>query len=280
VEVITTIAAARATLDEVRARGETVGFVPTMGALHDGHGALVERAAAERDVVAVSVFVNPLQFGAGEDLERYPRPFERDVALAGRLGAGLVFAPGVDEMYPGPLVTTVSVGGPLGSVLEGAHRPGHLDGVATVVAKLFNVAGPSRMYFGEKDWQQLCVVRRLAADLSFPVEVIGVPTVREPDGLALSSRNVHLTPDQRAAAPRLSQALGAGRDSIAAGSRDPAHVEAIMAGRLEPFELDYAVVVDAATLTRVDPLRGELRLLVAARLGATRLIDNIGVVAP
>jgi pantoate--beta-alanine ligase len=242
----------RKELDAARAAGLTVGLVPTMGALHEGHASLIRRAAAECDVTAVTVFVNPLQFGPNEDLAAYPRDLEADVAVAAAAGAGVLFAPPVDDMYPQPPAVTVHVAGE--DMLEGAARPGHFDGVATVVAKLFNLAGPCRAYFGEKDWQQLRVVRRLVADLSFPVEVVACPTVREPDGLALSSRNVRLSPQERRAAAVLYRAL------MAYPARDMADVVAE-----EPLAtLDYAEVLPD-------------RLVIAARIGGVRLIDNVSV---
>lgn len=271
----------RRALDASRSTGLRVGLVPTMGALHAGHVSLIERAAEENDVVAVTIFVNPLQFGAGEDLASYPRHLDSDVRIVEGAGGSHVFAPAVEEMYPEPIRTTVTVSG-LGGSLEAASRPTHFAGVATVVAKLFAIVGPCQAYFGEKDFQQLAVVRRMTADLSLPVVVVGCPTVREPDGLALSSRNVYLTPEQRAAAPVLQRALQAGVAAIAQGERHAAVVRRVIVGRVqtEPLiELDYAEVVDAATLGQVDPLTGELRLLVAARLGQTRLIDNAGVLA-
>ena len=278
--VVDTIPGFRAGLDVARADGHTIGFVPTMGSLHDGHTSLIETAAAQCDVVAVSIFVNPLQFAADEDLAAYPRDLDRDIALCAGAGADWVFAPSVEEMYPHgtPMPTTVSVAG-VSERLEGAARPTHFDGVATVVAKLFAIAGMCRAYFGAKDWQQLAVVRRMAADLSFPVEVVGCPTVREPDGLALSSRNVYLTPEERVAAPALHRALQAGADAIAAGERSAAAVRATMHAVLDPVpeaEVDYLEVVDAASLASVDPLAGTLRLLGAARFGKARLIDNVG----
>ncbi|MHB8467532.1 MAG: pantoate--beta-alanine ligase, partial [Acidimicrobiales bacterium] len=199
-QVIDTVAGWRKALDAERLAGRAVGLVPTMGALHAGHASLIARAASECDVVGVTVFVNPLQFGAHEDLASYPRSLDADVALAGEHGASYVFAPDVTEMYPRPMLTTVSVPA-LAGRWEGESRPGHFDGVATVVAKLFAQAGACRAYFGEKDYQQLAVIRRLAADLDLPVDVVGCPTVREPDGLALSSRNVYLDATERAAAP-------------------------------------------------------------------------------
>ncbi|HET6794649.1 MAG TPA: pantoate--beta-alanine ligase [Acidimicrobiales bacterium] len=278
---MTEVAALSAALDAHRLGGGTVGLVPTMGALHDGHASLIRRATGECDLAAVTIFVNPLQFGAGEDFEAYPRTLDADLAVAGAAGASVVFAPTVAAMYPVPMMTTVSVGG-MTDVLEGASRPGHFDGVATVVAKLFAMAGRCRAYFGEKDFQQLAVVRRMASDLSLPVEVVGCPTVREPDGLALSSRNSYLTPEERRAAPLLHRALRAGAEAVAAGEGAPAARRAIVATvAAEPlFSLDYAEVVDPSTFTTPDPLSGPVRLLIAARLGRTRLIDNLAAVAP
>ena len=269
----------RAALDAARREGGSVGLVPTMGYLHEGHQSLVARSAAENTLTVVSIFVNPLQFAESEDYGTYPRDMERDREMCATAGAGLIFAPPVEEMYPQTPITTVSVQG-LNAVLEGQFRPTHFDGVATVVAKLFAMLGPGRAYFGEKDYQQLAIIRRMAADLSLPVEVVGCPTFREPDGLAMSSRNVYLTAEERPAATVLWRSLQAGRDAVLDGSRDPGEVEAVMAAVLaaEPKALpDYAAVVDAATLERPEVLGGELRLLVAARLGRARLIDNLGV---
>jgi pantoate--beta-alanine ligase len=242
----------RKELDAARAAGRTVGLVPTMGALHEGHVSLIRRAAAECDVTAVTVFVNPLQFGPSEDFATYPRDLSADVDVAAAAGAGLLFAPSVEDMYPERPTVTVSVAGE--DVLEGAARPGHFDGVATVVAKLFNLAGPCRAYFGEKDWQQLRVVRRLVADLSFPVEVVACPIVREADGLALSSRNVRLSPAEREAATVLYRAL--------TSHPDRRMVDVVAE---EPLaSLDYAEVLPD-------------RLVIAARVGSVRLIDNLEV---
>jgi pantoate--beta-alanine ligase len=278
-QVIDTIAAFRKALDTERAGGRTVGLVPTMGYLHDGHASLMRRAKAECDVVAATIFVNPLQFAANEDLSSYPRNLDGDTALAAANGVSYVLVPSVDEMYPSEVLTSIRVS-TLTETLDGASRPGHFDGVATVVAKLFNIAGPCRAYFGEKDYQQLAVVRRMAFDLSAPVEIVGCPTVHEPDGLAMSSRNAYLTADERAVAPRLHEALEAGRRLIEEdGETDPAAVRAAMASVVaaEPrFTLDYAEVVNAADLTIPPVLAGELRLLIAARLGRARLIDNVG----
>jgi pantoate--beta-alanine ligase len=277
-----TIAALRASLDPSRAPGARVGLVPTMGALHDGHASLIRAAAAENDVVVTTVFVNPLQFAPTDDLAAYPRDLERDAQIAQAAGATLLFTPAVAEMYPfgaDRVLTTVSVREITG-VLDGLHRPGHFDGVATVVAKLFAIAGPCRAYFGEKDFQQLAVVRRMVADLSFPVEVIGCPIVREPHGLAMSSRNAYLSADQRRCAGVLYRSLVAGREAVLDGERDAAAVRTRMAAvlREEPAAVvDYAAVVDGATLQDLDVVAGEVRLLVAARVGPARLIDNLGV---
>jgi pantoate--beta-alanine ligase len=284
VKLVSTIAEARAVLDAARARGQTVGLVPTMGYLHAGHRSLMDRSVTERDLTLVTIFVNPLQFGANEDLSSYPRDLERDTVMCEAAGVDLVLHPSVEEMYPHgtPTLTTVTVAD-ISAPMEGAARPTHFAGVATVVAKLFAIAGTCHAYFGEKDWQQLAVVRRMAADLSFPVEVIGCPTLREPDGLAMSSRNVYLTPQERAAAPVLHRALLAGVAAIDGGERDPAAVKTLMAGIIgaEPLaRLDYAEAVDSATLQGIDPLVGNVRVLVAARFGRGRLIDNEGATIP
>jgi pantoate--beta-alanine ligase len=282
VRVIETIAECAATLDKARAAGRTVGLVPTMGALHAGHRSLVERAARDCDLVVVTVFVNPLQFGDPDDIARYPRTLDADVELAGSVGADIVFAPPVQEMYPGfpaPVATIVSVAN-LGDHWEGASRPGHFDGVSTVVAKLFAMAGRCRAYFGEKDFQQLAVVRRMARDLSLPVEVVGCPTVRDDDGLALSSRNLRLSPEQRRAALALSRALRAGAAGVANGVTNAAEIEATMVetvGTEPTVELDYAAVVQADDLRPASSIRpdGSIRLIIAATVGGVRLIDNL-----
>ncbi len=281
--VVERIGELRTLLDGHRSAGRTVGLVPTMGSLHAGHRSLLDEARRRDDVVVASVFVNPLQFGPTEDLGAYPRDLAADAAVCEAAGVDIVFAPDVAEMYPdGPPLTVVRVER-LSDTLEGVARPTHLAGVATVVAKLFAVVGAGRAYFGEKDYQQLRVVTRMAADLSLPVGVVGCPTVREPDGLALSSRNAYLTPGERAVASALHEALRAGAEAVRAGVDDPAEVRAVMEERLarEPrFETGYLAVADAATLEVPDRCEGELRLLGAARLGAARLIDNVGVVAP
>ena len=280
--MVTTVAELRAELDAARHAGGRVGLVPTMGYLHDGHVSLMDAAVAGNDLTATTIFVNPLQFAPNEDLAAYPRDLAGDTARCESAGVGVLFTPSVDEMYPVPIQTTVSVTG-ITETMEGASRPTHFAGVATVVAKLFALAGPCRAYFGQKDFQQLAVVRAMARDLSFPVEVVGCPTVREPDGLAMSSRNAYLTAEERAAAPVLHRALQAGADAVRAGEGDPAVVRDLVAGLIgaEPLaEMDYAAVVDAATLEVVDPLAGEVRLLAAARFGRARLLDNVGVTSP
>lgn len=279
VRVVETIGAFRAALDDERRAGRRVGLVPTMGYLHDGHVSLMVRARERCDVTAATIFVNPLQFAAGEDLSSYPRDLPRDIERCEAAGVDLILTPSVEEMYPEPVITTVSVA-ELGATLEGASRPTHFAGVATVVAKLFNIAGPCHAFFGEKDYQQLAIVTRMARDLSFPVTVVPCPIVREPDGLAMSSRNVYLTDDERAAAPVLHRALQAGAAMIVGGERDPGAVRALMAGMVsaEPAaELDYAEVVEEGEVTAPDRISGDVRLLIAARFGRPRLLDNLAV---
>jgi pantoate--beta-alanine ligase len=282
VKTLHTIAELRPLLDGERAAGGSVGLVPTMGYLHDGHLALMRRARAETDVVVVSIFVNPLQFGAGEDLEAYPRDLDQDGRVAEATGVDVLFVPSADEMFPEPVLTTVSVA-QVSAPLEGAARPHHFAGVATVVAKLFAIVGTCRAYFGEKDFQQLAVVRRMARDLSLPVEVISCPTVRERDGLAMSSRNSYLAAAEREAAPVVYRALRAGVAAILAGERNPAAVRTLIRQIIEAeplAQLDYAEVVDADSFRVPDPLAGNLRLLAAVRFGRARLIDNVGVTVP
>lgn len=283
VAVHETIASFRAALDEHRRAGRTVGFVPTMGYLHDGHASLMTAASEANDVAVASIFVNPLQFAANEDLSTYPRDLDRDLAICEARGVTHVLHPSVDEMYPGgPVLTTVTVDR-ITRDFEGASRPEHFAGVATVVAKLFSIVGPSRSYFGEKDFQQLAVVRRMAADLSMPVEVVGCPIVREADGLAMSSRNVYLDEAQRAAAPVLYEALQSAAVAAASGA-DVDEVRQVMVDRVasEPrAELDYAELVDASTLEPASAVAADgepvQRLLIAARFGRTRLLDNLAV---
>lgn len=277
-EVTRTAAEARKACDAARSAGRSVGFVPTMGAFHEGHLSLMRRARGERDTVVVSIFVNPLQFGPGEDLARYPRDEDRDLAAAEELGVDLVFAPSVEEMYPGGEPEVTVDPGPLGDRLEGASRPGHFRGVATVVAKLFHVIGPSRAYFGEKDAQQLAVIRRMVLDLAYPVEVVGCPIVRERGGLAMSSRNASLTPEQRDAAGCLFLALSEAAQMARSGEGDGAKLVAAMAreiGATSQARLDYAAVVDEESFQEVREITRPARAVVAARFGDTRLIDNL-----
>lgn len=259
-----------------RARGLSVGFVPTMGALHDGHAALVRRAARECDRVIVSVFVNPLQFGPNEDFGRYPRALPADRRLVAAAGAAAVYAPSPAEMYPKGFRTHVEVEG-LSDLYCGAYRPGHFRGVATVVLKLFNQVRPDRAYFGEKDFQQVVVLERMTRDLDVPVKIVRVPTVREADGLARSSRNAYLSSEERAAAPALRAALQAGVRAARARGAAPARVAAAVRRALSrtPLRLQYAAVADGLTLEPARDLSGPRRLLAAAYLGRTRLIDNV-----
>ncbi|MEA2434320.1 MAG: pantoate--beta-alanine ligase [Actinomycetota bacterium] len=274
-DVIRSEAELREILEPARREGRTIGFVPTMGALHAGHLSLVQAAKERTDLVVLSIFVNPLQFGPGEDLSRYPRDEQRDLDLSRAEGVDVAFLPSVEEMYPRDRSTVVSVGG-VSEPLEGASRPGHFDGVATVVAKLFNQVRPDVVFFGQKDAQQLAVIRRMVRDLAFPVEVIAHPTVREPDGLALSSRNAYLGPDDRKKAVVISQALEAGRAALDHGSGTEG-AEAAMAELLrsiDGIEVDYARAVDPDTFEHPAPDRDVL-LAVAARVGPARLIDNV-----
>ena len=262
---------------EARRKVGTLGLVPTMGFLHEGHLALVQRARAENQAVAVSIFVNPTQFGPGEDLARYPRDLPRDLRLLQEAGVDLVFAPEASEMYPPGFSTAVEVEGvTLG--LEGAVRPGHFRGVATVVGKLFNIVQADRAYFGQKDAQQVVVIQRMARDLNFATEVVVVPTVREPDGLALSSRNTYLGAEERAAAPVLFRALLSARSAWEHGERDAEalrrHVRATLAA--EPLaQVDYVSVADPRTLVELDRVDEEALVSLAVRIGRTRLIDNL-----
>ena len=277
--LLTRVADTQRALDKEREAGRTVGFVPTMGFLHEGHASLIRRARADNDVVAVSIFVNPLQFGANEDLEAYPRDLDSDLSLCETEGADLVFHPSAAEMYPEPNPFTVTVG-EIGAKLCGRTRPGHFDGVATVVAKLFNIAGQCRAYFGRKDAQQLVIIEQLAGALNFPVTVVGCEIVREPDGLAMSSRNVYLNPVERRAGLVLKRALDEAELSIRNGQRDGGRIARQMETRIssEPLaRLDYASVVDTETLEDLRRLDGPALLAVAAWVGKARLIDNTTV---
>ena len=272
-KVVRTRAALR---EALRDAPRPVGLVPTMGWLHDGHRELVGRARAENATTVVTIFVNPRQFNESADYTKYPRNAERDLAMLEDEAVDLVFAPEVEEIYPPGFDTTVSVGA-LAEPLEGAARPGHFDGVVTVVAILFSLVGAERAYFGQKDAQQVMVIRQMARDLAIGTEVIACPTVREPDGLALSSRNVHLRPDERRAAPVLRRALLAARAAWDGGERSGTALRGVMLAELatEPLaQVEYVSVADAATLTELDTLDGPALASLAVRFGSTRLIDN------
>jgi len=275
--VVSTIADTRVLIAAARKRGLTIGVVPTMGALHEGHAALIARARRETGYVVVTLFVNPIQFDRKEDLDRYPRPLEADLEYCQSFGVDAAFTPRTGEMYPDELLTFVEVGG-LSSRLEGEFRPGHFRGVATVVAKLLNIVQADRAYFGEKDAQQLAVIQKMVADLNMPVTIVPVETVREADGLALSSRNRLLAPEHRAVAPLLYRALLAARSVIEAGAADPQEprkAALFVLAQAPDFRLDYLEVVDPGTFLPVDHITAEVRIAAAAWLGSVRLIDNI-----
>ena len=280
--IVRTVADLRATTARWRAAGERVALVPTMGALHAGHISLVRLARERAERVITSIFVNPTQFAPNEDFAKYPRTFEADVGKLAAAGCDGVFAPTPDIMYPPGFVTTISLDGPAKAGLEDAFRPTHFAGVATVVAKLLIQAQPDVAIFGQKDFQQLAVIRAMARDLDLPVEIIGAPTMRESDGLAMSSRNVYLSVSERAAAPTLHATLQACARAIAAGEAfEPTLADGRARIEAAGFQLDYLELRDAATLAPAEPSGdGPLRLLVAARIGATRLIDNIDAPRP
>lgn len=260
-----------------RHAGADIGLVPTMGALHAGHDSLVARARRENQRVIVSVFVNPAQFGPNEDFERYPRPFDQDRARLEALGVDAIFHPPVEQIYPPAFKTRVDPG-PLANVLEGKSRPGHFAGVLTVVLKLFNLTQPKRAYFGQKDFQQVVLVRQLVRDFGLPIRIVAVPTVREPDGLAISSRNVYLDPQQRQFAPALHQAITEAARAFTAGETDPGRLEDLTRKRLAAtagLSVDYVAVVDDTTLSRPDRAIPGSVLAVAVKLGSIRLIDNV-----
>jgi len=259
-----------------RRAGDEVGFVPTMGALHAGHDSLVERAKRENQRVVASIFVNPRQFAPGEDFQRYPRPFEADRARLQALGVDAIFHPPVEQIYPAAFRTAIDPG-PLGAVLEGASRPGHFAGVLTVVLKLFELTLPTRAYFGQKDFQQVVLVRQLVRDFSLPVRVVACPTIRDPDGLAMSSRNAYLSADHRAAAPVIRRALQEAVGAFNRGVSDPAELESAARAVITQApgaQVDYVSVVDEVTLGRPNLAQTGNVLAVAVKLGSTRLIDN------
>ncbi len=279
--IVKTVAEATAASLAAKRSGKMIGLVPTMGALHDGHRSLVKRARTECDFVAVSIFVNPTQFGEGEDLDSYPRTLERDLELCDEEGADLIFTPANEEIYLDGHTSWVEVGG-LTQKLEGMTRPSHFRGVTTVVAKLLNICLAESVYFGQKDLQQCAVVGRMVRDLNFPVKVVRCPTVREPDGLAMSSRNVRLSSEERRAALCLHEALGHFEEEVAGGERDAHKLMEAMAEIIiaEPLAaLDYAAIIDPDTLEDVQELKGPVAAAIAAWIGETRLIDNAIVTA-
>jgi pantoate--beta-alanine ligase len=278
-DVVETVAEVRELVGRARAAGHSIGFVPTMGALHAGHRSLVQAAGKACDYLVVSIFVNPAQFGPTEDFDRYPQTPEADLEACRVDGADLVFRPAVGEMYPGPRLTTVHVAR-LTEGLCGASRPGHFDGVTTVVAKLFNIVTPDVAYFGDKDYQQLQVIRRMVRDLDMPVKIAAGPTVREPDGLAMSSRNQYLTQAERKQATVLYRSMCHAADAVSAGRAD---AEALIAGiekelkESGPVTIDYVRIVDPESLEELRQVTGPARICLAARIGQCRLIDNLAV---
>lgn len=280
--VYTTIDECRKAVRSARQCGETVGLVPTMGALHEGHLSLIRAARRRCRRVAVTIFVNPTQFAAGEDFDAYPRQLDDDLRKCEAAGTDFVFAPGVKTMYAQDQKTTVHVAG-LTDGLCGPHRPGHFDGVATVVSKLFNILPGDAAFFGEKDYQQLTVIRRMVRDMNIPIEIVGCPTVRETDGLAMSSRNAYLSPDHRRQATSLSRAMFAARDHVARGERKVTNLVADMRKTIldaGQAHFDYVEIVDAESLEPLSAVDRPARICLAVRIGVTRLIDNVAVDAP
>jgi len=281
-QVIKTIAEMRARVAAARVGGKIVGFVPTMGALHDGHISLIEAAVKRTDYVIVSIFVNPTQFGPGEDFHNYPRPFEKDLAICQKHDVDAIFAPSVNEMYPRETLAWVTVDN-LTERLCGESRPGHFRGVATVCAKLFNIVHPDIAFFGQKDAQQAVIVWRMVADLSMPLKVVVCPTVREPDGLAMSSRNVYLSPEERKDAVRIYESLVRCQELIEAGERDTDVISGQMYEILKQMpgtKIDYVSICDAETLEELGQVQGRVLIAVAVRMKSVRLIDNILVDTP
>ena len=275
-QVLSSIKAMRVALASAKANGGDVGFVPTMGYLHAGHMELVARARAQNQIVVASIFVNPLQFGPTEDLSRYPRDLERDQAMLEEAGVDILFAPGVGDMYPHPMKTVVDVP-ELGCELEGAVRPGHFAGVTTVVSKLFNIVQPDNAYFGEKDYQQVAIIKRMADDLALPVRIVSVPTVRDADGLALSSRNVYLSEEQRRAAVIVPRALDEAERLVNQGLTDPQLLEAKLVdfiGREPLAKPEVVAVRDASTLKHVAKIDDPVVVALFVRIGTTKLLDN------
>lgn len=276
ITIVKTVNDVRSVVREWRRQGQSIGFVPTMGYLHEGHKSLIDRAVSECDKVVVSIFVNPMQFGPTEDLAQYPRDLEADSILCDTSGAHLIFHPEPEEMYGEGFCSFVDMNGPT-SALCGKSRPIHFRGVCTVVAKLFNIVQPDKAYFGQKDAQQLSVIRRMVADLDMPIQIVGCPIVRESDGLAKSSRNVYLNQEQRHAALILSKAVTKGQDMVRRGERTASAILAVMREMIETEPLarvDYIEAVDATTIQPIEILKGEVLVAMAVYIGNTRLIDN------
>jgi pantoate--beta-alanine ligase len=276
-ELLATPAELRQWSERLRAAGLSVGMVPTMGALHAGHRSLIDRAVAENDRVVATIFVNPAQFGPSEDFARYPRTMDADLEVLVAAGVDAAFVPSVETMYPPGLVTRLGISGPLGDRLEGASRPGHFNGVALVVTKLLVAGLPDRAYFGQKDAQQCAVVRRLARDLDTGVEIVVCPTVRDPDGLAISSRNVYLNPEERLRALAIPSGLAAAMARFEAGERDATALATTVRSCLENerLDVDYVAVVEADTFSEVETAAPTNQIVLAARIGSTRLIDVV-----
>jgi pantoate--beta-alanine ligase len=279
-KIINTIAALRTAIRIARATGQSIGLVPTMGYLHHGHLSLMQKARQENDLVVATIFVNPTQFGPNEDLDAYPRNADQDIAFMKAEKVDIAFMPEVEELYPEGYTTYVEVQGPMIKALCGASRPGHFRGVTTIVAKLFHLAAPNRAYFGEKDAQQVTVIRQMARDLDFDVQIVTCPTVRESDGLAMSSRNSYLSARQRKDAVVISQSLFEARDMINAGETNARKITEQIESRISVVDravIDYVAVVDANTLVELELLTGQMLIAVAVKFGRTRLIDNIRI---
>ncbi len=278
--VVDTIGQLRGELSSLRTKGKTVGFVPTMGYLHEGHLSLVQKARASNDVVVASVFVNPTQFGPNEDLASYPRDTERDLSLLRDAGTDVAFFPSVEALYPEGFTTYVTMEGPMTATLCGRSRPNHFRGVATVVTKLFNIVQPDRAYFGQKDAQQVAVIEQMVRDLDFDIEIVACPTVREPDGLAMSSRNTYLSEAERAQAPLISKALFGAKERIEKGERNSSvlidYLQESIRG-IDGAVIDYVSIVDLRSLADLEIVRGKVLIAMAVKVGRTRLIDNIRV---
>jgi len=277
-KILNTIKDVREEIKEARRNGKSIGFVPTMGYLHEGHLSLIKRARQENDLVVVSIFVNPTQFGEGEDFETYPRNLERDSDLVKAVGADIVFSPSVEEVYPTGCSTYVNIEGGITNRLCGASRPGHFKGVTTIVTKLFNIVTPDRAYFGQKDAQQVAVIEQMVRDLCFDIEIIPCPIVREEDGLAMSSRNTYLNDDERRAATVLSKTLLKAEEMIKKGERSASKISKLIIDKIEKeplSQIDYVEIVNDKTLEAIDYVKGDVLIALAVKIGKTRLIDNL-----